>query len=129
VLPDGKLLLADGGTSPGEPSNSDADVTRLLPNGRPDPSFGDGGTVFVDFGGRLDAANCVAVAANGDILDGGELTTARSRGSDAVPAFARLHPDGSLDRSFGENGVRVLENVYEPASSKSPPPLMAASSE
>src|SRR5213593_3267370 len=76
---------------PGEPSDSDAEVTRLLPNGRPDTSFGHGGTVFIDFGGRLDAANCVAVAANGDILVGGELTTVRSRGSDAVPAFARLH--------------------------------------
>jgi uncharacterized delta-60 repeat protein len=113
VLPDGKLLLADEGTPPGEPSNGDAEVTRLLPNGRPDPSFGHGGTVFIDFGGRLDAANCVAVAADGDILVGGELTTARSRGSDAVPAFARLLPDGTLDRSFGENGVQVLEGVYE----------------
>jgi uncharacterized delta-60 repeat protein len=113
VLPDGKLLLADEGTPPGEPSNSDAEVTRLLPNGRPDPSFGDGGTVFIDFGGRYDAANCVAVAANGDIFVGGEMTTAVGRGSNAVPAFARLHPDGALDRSFGENGMRIIEGVYE----------------
>jgi len=113
VLPDGKLLLADGGAPPGEPSNSDAEVTRLLPNGQLDPSFGHGGTAYVDFGGRLDEANCVAVAANGDILLGGELTTVWNRGSDAVPAFARLHPDGTLDRSFGENGVRVIEGVYE----------------
>jgi uncharacterized delta-60 repeat protein len=113
VLPDGKLLLADEGTPPGEPSNGDAEVTRLLPNGKPDPSFGHGGTVFIDFGGRLDGANCVAVAASGDILVGGELTTARGRGSDAVPAFARLHPDGTLDRSFGGNGVAIIEGVYE----------------
>jgi uncharacterized delta-60 repeat protein len=113
VLPDGKLLLADGGTPPGEPSNSDAEVSRLLPDGRPDPSFGEGGTVFIDFGGGYDAANTVAVAANGDILVGGEMTTAVGRGSNAVPAFARLQPDGSLDRSFGENGVAIIEGVYE----------------
>lgn len=114
VLPNGKLLLADEGAPPGEPSNSDAEVTRLLPNGRPDPSFGDGGTVFIDFGGGYDAANCVAAAANGDVLVGGEMTTAVGRGGgNGVPAFARLHPDGSLNRSFGENGVRLIENVYE----------------
>jgi uncharacterized delta-60 repeat protein len=113
ALPDGKLLLADGGTPPGEPSNSNAEITRLLPNGRPDPSFGNGGTVFIDFGGGYDEANTAAVAANGDILVGGEMTTAVGRGSNAVPAFARLHPDGSLDRSFGESGVAIIEGVYE----------------
>ena len=113
VAPGGKILVAGCGHAAGDPDNSDGQITRLLPNGRPDPSFGAGGTTLIDFGGRIDCAESIAIAANGDILLGGEMTNFRSRGSDAKPAFARLHPDGSLDRSFGDGGVRVVRNLYE----------------
>jgi uncharacterized delta-60 repeat protein len=115
VAPDGRILVAGFGSPPGEPGNSDAAVTRLLPDGRPDPSFGNGGTALIDFGGRYDGAGTVAVAANGDILVGGdEQTIAESRGlSDATPAVGRLLPNGAVDRSFGNDGKRVLQGGFE----------------
>jgi uncharacterized delta-60 repeat protein len=113
VAPEGKFLVAGCEHPPGEPGNSDGKITRLLPNGKPDPSFGTGGSVLVDFGGRYDCAESTAVAADGDILVGGNRTNFSDRGSDATPAFARLLPDGDLDRSFGDHGVRIVRNLNE----------------
>jgi uncharacterized delta-60 repeat protein len=113
VAPDGKILVAGCEDAPGEPENSDGQVTRLLPDGKPDPSFGNDGSVLIDFGGRYDCAESTAVAADGDILVGGNKTNFQDRGSDAAPAFARLHTDGSLDRSFGKGGVRIVPNTNE----------------
>ena len=113
VAPDGKILVAGCEHAPGEPENSDGQVTRLLPDGKPDPSFGTDGSVLIDFGGRYDCAESIAIAADGDILVGGNKTNFSDRGSDATPAFARLHPDGGLVRSFGAGGVRIVRNMYE----------------
>lgn len=113
VAPDGKILVAGCGHAPGDPENSDGKVTRLLPDGKPDASFGADGSVLIDFGGRYDCAESVAVAANGDVLVGGNRTNFSDRGSDARPAFARLHADGSLVRSFGKGGVRIVPYGYE----------------
>ncbi len=113
VAPDGKILVAGCEHAPGEPENSDGEVTRLLPNGSPDPSFGADGSVLIDFGGRYDCAESTAIAADGDILVGGNKTNFSDRGSDAAPAFARLSADGSLDPSFGKGGVRIVRNLNE----------------
>ncbi len=113
VAPDGKILVAGCGHAPGNPKNSDGQVTQLLPDGKPDPSFGADGSVLIDFGGRYDCAESTAVAADGDILVGGNRTNFSDRGSDATPAFARLGPNGGLMRSFGKGGVRIVPNSYE----------------
>ena len=113
VAPGGNILIAGCEDAPGEPENSDGKVTRLLPDGKPDPSFGADGNALIDFGGRYDCAESVALDADGDILVGGNKTNFENRGSDAAPAFARLHADGSLDRSFGKGGVRIVPNLNE----------------
>jgi uncharacterized delta-60 repeat protein len=115
VAPDGKILVAGSGSPPGDPGNSDGAVRRLLPDGRPDPSFGNDGTALIDFGGRYDGAVSVALAADGDVLVGGSKQTyAESRGgSDATPAVGRLLPNGGVDRSFGNDGKRVLDGGFE----------------
>lgn len=85
-------------------------VTRLLPDGRPDPGFGTDGEVRVDFGGRYDSAMAVAVEASGKILVGGDTQNEpESRGrSSAIWAVARLWPGGGIDSSFGRDGVAIL---------------------
>jgi uncharacterized delta-60 repeat protein len=113
VAPNGKILVAGCESAPGEPENLDGEVTRLLSDGRPDPSFGHDGSALIDFGGRYDCAESTAIAADGDILVGGSKTNFHDRGSDAAPAFARLHADGSPVRSFGVGGVRIVPNLYE----------------
>jgi uncharacterized delta-60 repeat protein len=96
VAPKGRVLVATASNTSESAKSSKARVTRLLPNGRRDPSFGVGGSASVDFGGRYDYGKAVAVAPDGDILLAGL--------SDYSIAVARIEPDGSLDRSFGRNG-------------------------
>lgn len=110
VTQDGKILLATSSLPPNVHGSSDARVTRLLPDGRPDSSFGAGGSADVDFGGRYDTAQSLALTANGGILlagsrQGGSVGRGESQSS---PALARLRRDGSVDRSFGRKGVRVV---------------------
>ena len=81
---------------------------RLLAAGALDPSFGNGGTVVTDMTGRIEAlAAEVSVAAP----DGKLLVAGQTRGAGGADfALARYHADGSLDRSFGDNG-RVVTDI------------------
>jgi uncharacterized delta-60 repeat protein len=111
---EGRILLAAGGRD-SIPGDRDAIVTRLLADGSPDPSFGDRGVASVDLGGAYDAAAAVAVAADGRVVLGGtKQAIPDNRGlSDAGPAMARLLPDGMIDRSFGNLGVKLLPGGWE----------------
>jgi uncharacterized delta-60 repeat protein len=116
VAPDGKILVATTSCPRcGRGPKSEARVTRLLPNGRRDPSFGHRGSVDVPFGRRYNYGEAVALAANGDILLAGiRVNYQVDRGeSSFVLAVARLRPNGSLDRSFGRDGVSVLPGGAE----------------
>lgn len=117
VTPGGKILVSTSSRAAGGRGDSDARVTRLLPDGQPDPSFGVAGSADVDFGSRYDAGESVALVANGKILVAGQRQT-HSVGRGEIyssPAVARLGPDGSLDRSFGKKGVRLLAGGGENA--------------
>lgn len=110
----GRILVAGGPST--DPVDSYAPrVTRLLPDGSLDPTFGDGGVARVDFGGRYDGVSAIAVAPDGRVFAGGtKQTLADNRGlSDAAPALARLHPNGAIDRSFGRKGIRLLKGGWE----------------
>jgi uncharacterized delta-60 repeat protein len=115
VAPDGKILVAHPGPSPADPADSDAQVTRLLADGGVDRSFGNGGTADVDLGGRYDGVAALTLAADGKIVLGGTKQTRPSErgGSNAVPALARLRPNGAVDRSFAKDGVRILPGGWE----------------
>jgi uncharacterized delta-60 repeat protein len=120
----GRILIA---TSTGGESatHSDARVTRLLPDGHRDRSFGVAGNVDVHFGRRYDDAQAIALAPDGDILLAGTELIYGSRYGDAVDlVVARLKPDGELDRSFGSRGVAKLpsggeEEVFDVAATPS----------
>jgi uncharacterized delta-60 repeat protein len=72
----------------------------------PDEAFGLGGKVMVDVFGRNDQAMTVAVQHDGKIIVGGHaMTHDGSRNWNGV--LVRLNADGSLDTSFGDNGVVV----------------------
>jgi uncharacterized delta-60 repeat protein len=112
----GRILLAGSGISSGEsPTGFDAEVVRLLPNGSPDRSFGTNGVALVDLGGAHDEGNTVAVAPDGRIIVGGvRHRTGSSRGpAPGDPAVARFLPNGSLDQSFGHEGVRILPGGWD----------------
>ena len=85
LQPDGKLVVA----LPGSPLR----VVRVLPGGRPDPSFGSEGAVTM---GSADPA--VSLVQQPD----GKLVVANSK------VLTRLHGDGGLDASFGAGGIALL---------------------
>jgi len=96
IQPDGKIVVVGrGGTT------NDWVVTRLTPQGLPDPSFDGDGTAVLDLGGD-DWASSVALQADGKVVVAGH----RSR---AAIWVARLNADGSPDTSFSGDGRLPLQ--------------------
>jgi uncharacterized delta-60 repeat protein len=110
IQADGKLVA--GGSGEGTSGNGDGDfaLTRYIPDGSPDPSFGSGATVSTDFGYSDDAAQAVAIQA-----DGKPVAVGRSDDQGGHPigtigedvAIARYTPAGRRDPSFGRQGKVV----------------------
>ena len=89
LQPDGKILVAGSG---GRTSNEDFVLVRYLPDGRLDPSFGQGGHVTTDFRGGADRGQGLALRRRGQFLnphdrdtDFGAWKAAGSRRAAMVP--------------------------------------------
>ncbi|TWT89274.1 PKD domain-containing protein [Neorhodopirellula pilleata] len=113
VQSDGKIVVV-GTTIPAPTNsfsgNSDFLITRYLPNGSLDPTFGIGGRVQFDFNRRNDRANAVALQEDGKIIVVGgsksQIQNDNLPSDDGDFAVLRLNPDGSLDSTFtGTTGV------------------------
>ncbi len=107
IQPDGGIVVA------GERAASAKDrvaLLRYLPNGTPDPGFGNGGTVLTGFGRRFQSANAVAITPGGRILVAGST----SNGTTIRSALARYLADGRLDGTFGGDG-RVTTDISRSA--------------
>jgi uncharacterized delta-60 repeat protein len=98
LQPDGKILavgeIIDGN------SHWYFGVFRYLPDGTLDPSFGERGFAELQVG-TVSFANAVAVQRDGRIVVAGEGSCPRA----ICFAAVRFMPDGSVDRSFGGDGV------------------------
>ena len=81
---------------------ADFALARYHPDGSPDASFGTGGTVTTDFGGRRDQAVGMALQADGKLVATGH--TAPATGGPGDFALARYDLGGSLDPSFDTDG-------------------------
>ncbi len=106
IQADGKIVVVGG--SAGGAENS---VARFNPNGSLDTTFGVGGKVSIAIGnpcGNTCGAQSVAIQSNGKIVVAGS-----SSGLFGASIFIfRLNPDGSMDITFGVNGIRQLPNIY-----------------
>jgi uncharacterized delta-60 repeat protein len=93
--PNGRILVVgtDLANDPPQPT----DLRRYLPDGSPDPSFGAHGQVLLPTTARPGYSN-VALQPDGQIV----LVAFPLR-------IARLSADGSLDSSFGREGVAPIE--------------------
>lgn len=93
IQPDGKIVVAGIGYVGPTPSIG---VMRYLPNGRLDDSFGEGGFTATDpeFGN---------VSAHAVALHKGGLVVGGTNTSEFITV--RYHDDGSVDRSFGTDGI------------------------
>jgi uncharacterized delta-60 repeat protein len=99
VQPDGKIVVA-GGSSPGDHGLL---LARYLSNGSLDPSFGDGGYVETQTGDYA-FARAVSLQPDGKIVVAG----GSYQGDDNylfVFTLARYNSDGSLDTTFGTDGI------------------------
>lgn len=99
LQPDGKILF--GGTSMIE-GTDDFVLVRYLANGSPDHTFGANGVVTTAVGTSEDVLWGLAVLPNGKIVAAG-YGISNVSGYDF--ALVRYNTDGSLDASFGANGI------------------------
>jgi uncharacterized delta-60 repeat protein len=76
------------------------------PAGNLDPNFGNGGKVVTSITSGQDIAHGVAIQPDGKILVAGQ-STSNITGKDFV--VVRYNEDGSLDNTFGNNGVATTD--------------------
>jgi uncharacterized delta-60 repeat protein len=100
VQPDGKIVVA------GTTGDLSFLLARYLPDGSLDPSFGDGGYVETQVGG-WGFASSIALQPDGKIVVAGGSYQGESSNPEVLEEFSlvRYNPNGSLDTSFGTDGI------------------------
>jgi uncharacterized delta-60 repeat protein len=96
VQPDRKIVVAGN-----VPALAMMTVTRLMPNGTPDPTLDGDGTATIDIGALSD------VVGDAVLQSGGRIVVVGTGGGGL--AVARLNADGSPDGTFGNAGATVVD--------------------
>jgi uncharacterized delta-60 repeat protein len=100
IQPDGKILL---GGSCLNVSNSDFCIARFNSNGTIDTTFGSSGKVILPIGSDDDYEHSLAIQPDGKILLGGRCSIEGYYDF----CIARFNSDGTLDTTFGSNGIVI----------------------
>lgn len=105
LSPEGKILAVYVGYGNSPSAQTVVKIVRLLPNGSLDASFGNNGTVTLDIPGMLDVLSDKVY-----FLPTGEIIFAGGTLNISYPELkvVKLKSNGSLDASFGQNGVMKL---------------------
>jgi len=103
VQPDGKILVL--GTF-GKDTEQDTVLVRYNPNGTLDAGFGIGGMLIADFSPATEAINDLSFQSDEKIIIAGNIYSPVTKSIDFF--VARLNPNGTLDQSFGTNGVMTV---------------------
>jgi uncharacterized delta-60 repeat protein len=100
IQADGKILVAGfAGTG----SSQQFAVARYLANGQLDTTFGSSGSILTNLGGKA-LATSLALTPDGKIIVAASVTP-NPFSSASNFALARYNTDGSLDTTFGTNGI------------------------
>ena len=123
IQPDGKIVLVGSTVNRTFNRLHDFIVFRLLPNGKLDSSFGENGSVVIDYVPNQeqrdpsfdDFAKDVAIAPDGKIVVAGGTQRFHNGVWEYETLVVRLNPNGSRDISFDGDGIRAinLESGYE----------------
>lgn len=111
--PDGKLLAAGTEYETNGDMYFQSLITRFLPNGNPDNSFGVNGSFRLVTESKS-SVEAIALQSDGKIvLAGNEYLILEQGNPPSVqllsrPFIARLNANGTLDNSFGNNGIHRL---------------------
>ena len=100
VQPDGKIISA--GYTIQADGQSDFFLARYNANGAADASFGTNGKVTIDNNGKSDQFPEIFILPDGKIILAGQSRNAQDRLAIAV---YRLNLNGSIDTTFGTNGM------------------------
>jgi uncharacterized delta-60 repeat protein len=122
IDPEGKIVVVGSESTESGSGHRDWAIARYDADGRPDPSFAEGGKAIIDFGGGgSQGALTVAFQADGKILVGGNANPFEY---EIAFGIARLEADGEPDPSFGEGGLRTtkLPSGYGSVSQIAPGP-------
>ena len=104
VQPDGRVVV--GGSGYGEGDYSYFCLARYLANGSPDPAFGRDGVLSTSLQPYYAGIDALARQRDGKIVAAG--WTDGEDWSNAL-AVARYRPDGTLDRSFSNDGKAAVD--------------------
>ncbi len=100
LLPDGRMVIA-GDVTLAVNDNNRSFITCFTPDGTLDKSFGEGGTIIIEFSGANDIRT-VAATPDGKIVIGGEYKFYDKT------ILMRYNGDGTPDKSFGTNGLSEI---------------------
>ncbi len=103
LLANGKIIVAGNN---GMASTADFALARYNSDGSPDLSFGVQGVATLDFGGSAESINSIAVQTDGRIVAAGKSNINHIEQDFAA---ARFDSDGSLDRTFANNGKFIFD--------------------
>lgn len=106
LLPDGKILAVGYGGS----SSQFFLTARFNSNGTIDSTFGTNGVVKTLISNEGSSASSVALQSDNKFVVGGSYAYQKGFYWDGV-ALVRYNSDGTLDSTFGENGI-VADQVY-----------------
>ncbi len=123
IQPDGKILLGYVSTPQGRLSATEI-LLRYNADGTPDTTFGTGGTASVasNLLSTFMAGISLAVEPDGKILVVVTPSSGAGTTVDAGTTLLRANTDGSVDTSFGTDGMDTisLPAYPAPASARSP---------
>ena len=100
---DGKIVVASSMTDNTTIGFADFALARFNPNGTIDNSFGNGGVVSTNTSDLLGEILSLTVQSDGKIIAVGH--SFEDDFQNAQITLARYNTDGSLDNSFGDNGI------------------------
>jgi len=112
LQPVGKIIV--GGYSANNLNNTDFAIVRFNSNGSIDNTFGSNGIVKTAIGSGNDDLYSIKIQSDGKILAAGATNSGTSDF-----CLVRYNSDGSLDNSFGTNGIVItdFDNRYDRATS------------
>ena len=108
VQPDGKLVIT--GTIQTSSTNGVTGTARLLNDGQLDTSFGVNGKIITTAGGTNEWGNYITKTAENKYLL--NISSTNSNGIRTTALF-KLNYDGSIDTSFGTNGMLTDAYYYD----------------
>ncbi|MBP6391772.1 MAG: T9SS type A sorting domain-containing protein [Flavobacteriales bacterium] len=97
VQPDGRIVVAGRSYDAQQTKFS---VARYNPDGSLDPTFDQDGIVLISVGGEADVCHSMILQPDGKIVLAGSCQL----GTNDDFALVRIHPDGTLDNSFSQDG-------------------------